>query len=326
MKKKYTLVVDEAVSEEKSRQFQSFLRKRGYAHCKKTCMVAHEHSGMPDGRIIRHLLNQETIFLTSDRPLHNTVLSKSLRSYYVSHDGRFINNRLKGIRPKALDLTHAHDRVVKENYQLPQPAIRTHLLPSSEKSLKKLRTKRRRIRNHFDGYDHIGSLAVTVSWKAYGPATLFGVRLRTVSSTGIPALDASESYVRENLPPEYRNQLALNYALILPVQFLLQGIPTQIYYDSPAVKSPEEVFPPSEHTPYFTLFTELSNTFPSLEFIPSVKGRFIERLRNKLIQLSTNDTNEIVFGNIEEIGQTVHSEYSNPQKNNVLDGKGFGQK
>jgi len=309
MKKSYTLVVDEAVSAETCHQFRVFLQKQGYAY-HKTCMIAHEHSGMPDGQILRHVLNQETIFLTTDRPLHNTVLSQSLISYYVSHDGYFINASLKGIRTKALDVTHAHDRVVKETYHLPQPTIRTFLLPSSEKSLKKLRTKRRRIRNHFDGYDHLGLLAVTVSWKACGPSTLFGVRLRIPSNTGIPALDASESYVREHIPSEYRNQVAFNYALILPIQFLLQGITTQIYYDAPTMTSPEDAFQSSENTPHFTLFTALSQTFPHVEFIPSVKGRFIERLRKKLIHLATRDSNEIVPGHIEEIGQKVHVEYS----------------
>lgn len=320
MKKSYTLVADEAISKETCHQFRIFLQKHGYLH-RKTCMIAHEYSGMPDGQIIRHLLNQETIFLTTDRPLHNTVLSQSLISYYVSHDMHFINTHLKDIRTKSFDATHANDRLVKETYHISQPIIRPFVLPTSEKSLKKLRTKRRRIRNHFDGYDHIDSLAVTVSWKAYGLATLFGVRLRISSNIGMPALDASERYIREAIFPEYRNQVAFNYALIVPIQFLLQGIKTQIYYDAPMMASPAEMFQPVENIRYFTLFKELSHAFPNIEFIPSVKGRFIERLRKKLNQLSMKDSNEIVSGNIEEIGRNVHAAYSEVRKNIVMKGQ-----
>ena len=74
--KNYTIVIDEGVSEAACRQFRVFLQKRGYAH-RDVCMIGNEHSGIPDGQIIRHLLSQETIFLTTDRPLHNTVLSRS---------------------------------------------------------------------------------------------------------------------------------------------------------------------------------------------------------------------------------------------------------
>ena len=297
MKKDYTLVVDEGVSKETSHQLCVFLQKQGYT-LHKTCMIANEYSGMPDGQILRHLLNRETIFITSDRPLHNAVLAKSLISYYVGHDGQFINKRLKGIRAKDLNLSHAYDRDIKDTYQLARPPIRANLMPSSEKALKKLRTKRRRIRNHFDGYDHLDTLTVTLSWKAYGRSTLFGVKLRISSNIGVSALDASESYISEDILPEYRDQVAFCYALILPIQLLLQGIKTQIYYDALTMISPENAFTPNENMSYSTLFTELSQTFPDIEFIPSTKGCFIERLRKKLIQLSMGGSNEIVTGNI----------------------------
>ena len=317
--KPYALVVDEGVSEDTCRQFRVFLQKQGYVH-DTTCMIARAHSGMPDGQIIRHLLNQETIFLTSDRPLHNTVLSHSLVSFYVSHDGDFISRPLKGIRTKVLQEMPAKDRCIKESYQLPQPAIREYLLPSSEKQLKKLRTKRRRIRNHFDGYDHMGSLSVSVSWNTCGSATHIGIRLRISSNTGVPALDASESYICENIPPEYRNQVALNYALIVPIQLLLHGIPTQIYYDAPTIVSPAEVFSSDDNTVYSSLFTELSKTFPQLEFVASTKGRFIEQLRKKLHQLATKDSNELIAGRIADIGQKIATEYMESPKDSSVEG------
>ena len=55
-KMKYSLVVDEAVSEETCRQFRMFLKKLGYVH-RTTCMIAQAHSGVPDGQNVCHLLN-----------------------------------------------------------------------------------------------------------------------------------------------------------------------------------------------------------------------------------------------------------------------------
>ena len=154
-----------------------------------------------------------------------------------------------------------------------------------------------------------------------GSATLFGVRLRIPSNTGIPARDASESSIREHILPAYRNQVALSYALMVPIQLLLQEIPTQIYDDAPTMASPAEVFQSGGNTLYPTVCTELSRTFPHLEFLPVVEGRCIERLRKKLHQLATKHSNEVVSGNIEDIGQKIFTEYVDHSKNIGVEGQ-----
>ena len=50
-----------------------------------------------------------------------------------------------------------------------------------------------------------------------------------------------------------------------------------------------------------TTFSELKKNFANIEFIPSTKGWFIERLRAKLVDLSAYKSNEIVAGNISDI-------------------------
>ena len=47
-------------------------------------LIGKQHPGIPDVQIIHHLLDKNTIFVTSDRPFHNRVLSKGLNIYYVS--------------------------------------------------------------------------------------------------------------------------------------------------------------------------------------------------------------------------------------------------
>lgn len=295
---KNKIIVDEAVSNEMVVRFQTYLANKGDKYI-DPLFIAKEHQGMPDGQILHHLLNRKTIFLTTDRPLHNKVLSQGLKSYYVNKN-TFISRKLKGIRNKNYIL-HKNDLNVKANYHLPKTDIRSLLLPSSEKSLKRLRTKRRRIRSHFSGQEHLDQVAITVSWESNKSSTLFGIKFRISSNVGIKALDASESYIRDKILPENRKIVALNYALILSIQLMLHFVKTQVYYDSPKINDPLFYLKNEPQTQYSILFTELKKNFANLEFIPSTKGLFIERLRAKLFNLSNYNSNEIVAGNISDI-------------------------
>ena len=53
--------------------------------------------------------------------------------------------------------------------------------------------------------------------------------------------------------------------------------------------------------------TDKQENFPDIEFIPSTKGRYIERLRAKLRNLSKSSSNEIVPGNMAEILDVMKS-------------------
>lgn len=303
MKKVHQIIVDEAVPNEAATRFQSFLEKRGFKKL-EMLFIKDKHPGMPDSQILHHLLNQQTILLTTDRPLHNKVLSLRLKSYYTDRNS-FTGRKLKGIRiPKDFEV-NKKNLELKESYHLPETAIRPLLLPSSEKRLKNLRTKRRRIRNHFGGQDHLEQVAITVSWKSVKSSTLFGIKFKVSSNIGLKALDASESYIRETVPPENRNIVALNFALILAIQLMLHFVKIQVYYDSPKIDDPANYLKNSPPIPQGELFCELAKNFPELEFIPSTKGPFIERLRTKLNNLAASNSNEIVAGNIAEIVKKV---------------------
>jgi hypothetical protein len=312
-KTKNKIVVDEAVSNEMVVRFQTYLTNKGYKNL-DTLFITKKHQGMPDGQILHHLLNSKTIFVTTDRPLHNKVLSQSLKSYYVNKN-TFISRKLKGITNKNYIL-HKNDLNVKENYHLPKTDIRSLLLPSSEKSLKKLRTKRRRIRSHFDGQEHLNQVAITVSCESNKLSTLFGIKFRISSNVGIKALDASESYIRDKIVPENRTIVALSYALILSIQLMLHFVKTRVYYDSPKIDDPLLYLKNEHQTPYSMLFAELTNNFPNLEFIPSTKGLFVERLRAKLGDLSKYNSNEIVAGNIADVLVTLKN--INPENNSQV--------
>ncbi len=293
------IVVDEAVSEELGRQFLSFLRKKGYDGL-DILFISKEHTGMPDSHIVHHLLDHSTFFLTTDRPLHNAIIAQGLKSYHCSH-GKFISKKFKGIKNKELMPLNKEALILKDNYHLPKTEIRPYLLPSAEKSLKKLRTKRRRIRNHFGGYDNLDLVALTVSWKALNTSTLFGLRIRISTNIGKKALDASENYFRDPIAPPYRGIAAINYALILLIQLMLHGVETVVYFDSPKMTNPAHHLSGEDQSPHAKLLATLHENFSEIKFIPSTKGRFIERLRTKLEDLSIGSSNEIVPGNMSEI-------------------------
>jgi len=147
------VVADEAVSEEMGRQFISFLQKKGFEDL-DILFIDREHKGMPDSHIVHHLLDHSTFFLTTDRPLHNAAIAQGLKSYHCNC-GKFFSKPIKGIKNKVLTPLKKEALVLKDNYPPPKTEIRPYLLPSAEKSLKKLRTKRRRIRSHFGGYDNL---------------------------------------------------------------------------------------------------------------------------------------------------------------------------
>lgn len=76
MEKNVKLIIDESVSSAKANRFEAFLKQKNIGIAERL-LIAEKHSGMPDSLILRHLLDKQSIFITSDRPLHNKVLSNS---------------------------------------------------------------------------------------------------------------------------------------------------------------------------------------------------------------------------------------------------------
>ena len=121
MAKPATIVVDESISTAQWEEFERFARKRGLLAA-RVLFVRDAHPGMPDAAILEHLLNKTTLFLTTDRPLHNTGLAKGPRGYYVSPEGRFTSKPLRGITPK--DPRNLTPTPLKDSYHAPKTAIR----------------------------------------------------------------------------------------------------------------------------------------------------------------------------------------------------------
>lgn len=300
------IVVDESVSAAQFARFEAFARNNNIPT--SDCLFIQEaHPGMPGSLILQHYLDETTILVTTDRPFHNRVLAKGLRSYYLGSE-KITGKPLPGIRLKPEIVPTKDDLVLKESYQPPILDLRPLLLPASSSQLESLRTKRRRIRNHFSGQDHLEQVAVTVSWQALGADTLIGIRVRISSKVGLKALDASESYLVETIEPDRRGLVALCHALVLLIQLMLHPVKTLVYYDTRKItQSPVEVTGETADR-YRMFFTRLLEAFDRLEFVPAARGKYVEKLRDKLDQLSQDDrANEITLGNIAEMMARVEN-------------------
>jgi hypothetical protein len=294
------VIVDEGVSDGNLMRFKRFAEEKGLEIFYYQ-FIRQLYPGMPDGQILYHLLNATTIFITSDRPLHNTVLTKGLESYYLDEE-TITGKPLRGIQLKADVGTNKKSQSLQESYLPPKTEIRSLLLSDSPQRLKKLRTKRRRIRNHFDGLDHLEQVAVTVSWQRLGPRILIGVRIQVSSNIGLKALEASESYTAETIPSGYCSIGSLSYALMLVIQLLLNSVKTVVYYDSARIDKSALPVTGLDGLLYQNFFERLSESFEHLEFVPVAKGRHMEALRKKLVQLvNSRNTNEIQQDNLQEI-------------------------
>ncbi|MBN2685195.1 MAG: hypothetical protein JXR40_07935, partial [Pontiellaceae bacterium] len=159
---------------------------------KATVMIAERWSGAPDSAILEELTRCGAALLTKDRPFHNMVLKAKGISFYLSPHQQVSRRPLKGI---------AANPILPGRAALtPLPEPDEHILCcrkivtdlQDERLMKKLRTRRRRIRNKVGGAQNIESLAVTVT--VY--SDLIGLALQVHSNCNIAAFRGSESFVR----------------------------------------------------------------------------------------------------------------------------------
>jgi hypothetical protein len=294
------IVVDESVSFSKWERFEDFAKEQGIC-TSEHLFIRQQHPGMPDGQILHYLLDKTTVFLTTDQPFHNKVLSEGLRSYYIDDD-KITNSRLRGIRVNADRFIVKKNVIRKKNYHQEKCEIRPLLLPDSSSQLKKLNTKRRRIRNHFGGFDNLDQIAVTVSWEKANNKNLIGILIRVSSNVGIKAIDASESYIAESITSEHQNIVSICHALAVVIRLMLHSVKTIVYYDANKIELPVQHNKNSQGDHYLRFFNALNESFENLEFVSTSKGKYIEKLRKKLgVLVGNKKTNEIISGDIEKM-------------------------
>jgi len=157
------VVIDESVGREEQDKALRLVLQRGVCN-PAVVNVKESYSGLADEQILASLLGSNTVLVTRDRPFHNTVLARGFRSLCIQGDNA-TDRPLPGIRPKEMPVSRKPEELEEGTlYHPPAVALRTLLLPASERELKTLTTRRRRIRNHFGGLQNLSAVAVTVSW------------------------------------------------------------------------------------------------------------------------------------------------------------------
>lgn len=305
MEKKLKLIIDESVSTAKIDRFEAFLKQKNIGIAERLS-IAEKHSGMPDYQILRNLLDKQSIFITSDRPLHNKVLSKGFQSYYLD-EKQITGKHLKGIQIKPDFPIIAKDAEIKESYHCPPTPLRPFLMPSEDSKHKKLYTKRRRIRSHFGGLENLDMVALTVSTERLACGELIGIRMHVSSKNGIKAITGSENYILEDIKQDQTAIVAICHSLILSIRLMLHFVKTIVYYDSSLSEELKKELESPVSEQIKSIFKQLVECFPDIELIAVSKGRHIESLRKKLEDLSKRKCNEIVDGDFKEIVERVAS-------------------
>jgi hypothetical protein len=241
--------------------------------------------------------------ITADRVAHNKVLLEQKRSVYIDKNFVISEAVLKGIRLPVKNI-NSNVSELQSNYVIEKTDIHEILLPESEQQLKKLRTKRRRIRNYFEGLDNIGNIDISISKKDNKNKTLIGIKIRAISNNGIKSLDASEIYIVEDKNQD--EKIFICYVLITLLRLLLNSKIITVYYDLSEINGD---FDSKLVTEFSELYITLKSYFDRLTIKPINKGKNIETVRRKLWQLNKNDSgNEIVIGDIAVIKHRINTE------------------
>ena len=91
--------------------FETFARQHNL-DTSDCVFIKEAHPAIPDSLILQHYLDETTILVTTDRPFHNTVLARGLRSYYLDQD-IITDQPLPGIQPNREITPAKNDLILK---------------------------------------------------------------------------------------------------------------------------------------------------------------------------------------------------------------------
>lgn len=247
---------------------------------KARVLVAERWHGAPDSAILEELMRCGAALLTKDRSFHNMVLKAKGISFYLSPHQQVTRRPLKGITPTPIlpGRDNLKPLPPPDEHRLCCRKIVTDL--QDERLMKKLRTRRRRIRNKVGGAQNIESLAVTVTVFS----DLIGLTLQVNSNCNIAAFRGSESFVRASEKGIADQALVEVLAVLLRLNAETYRI--KVYYDRGAgIPNPTTCPAP--------LFRFLQSAFSALEWIECSKGRHLDNLRQTTRGLWKRPTNMI---------------------------------
>jgi hypothetical protein len=258
------------------------------------------HPGIPDIEILDKLLDVNSVLLTVDRVLHNRALARGFRSFVDTPETGLTDRRLAHVSVPDKRLPVANGALRDNYHHVSSPdaqSIRRCTYEFlSEKQIKQFRTKRRRIRAHFGSPDNILASALTIGQRRTAQGLIGGYVLKVDARDGVKALfPASESYFFDPSGKELLQ--ATCWALLHLFELLLQEYPVSLYItDGAALARCKTLI--QEQAAAATDVERMAKRLLAAVARPTpiecTKGRFFDRLNEKLGQLTRFTSNELV--------------------------------
>jgi hypothetical protein len=306
------VVVDESVGPDS--ELLALCRERLGGRQVVFVFLARDHPGIPDIEILDKLLDGRAVLLTQDRVLHNLAIGRGFRSMIKTAESGFTDRRLAHVAAPdrhfpvvggALRDSYAHQADPEAQ------AIRAGVCGFlSAHQLKQFRTKRRRIRAHFGCSDNIAAAALTIGQRRTPRGTIGGYMLKVDARHGVKGLfPASESYFVDR---DYDEPLhATCWALAHLFQLQLQNYPLTLYHLESAAQARCAMLIADRVaavTAVERVVTRLLAAVFQLDTAPCTKGRFFDRMSDKLTQLGKFAANELVPFDVQTMAEALSSQ------------------
>jgi len=275
--------------------------------------LASEHPGIPDIEILDKLLDQRSVLLTQDRVLHNLAIGRGFRSMIKTSESGLTDRRLAQVA--ALDRHLPVARGALRDSYAPQADPEAQAITRcasgflSTHQLKQFRTKRRRIRAYFGSSDNILAVALTIGQRRTAQGVIGGYMLKVDARHGVKSLfPASESYFVDRARNEPLH--ATCWALAHLFQLQLQNYPLTLYHlESAASAQCASLI--ANHGLAVTVVERMAARLLAAVLQPNAvkctKGRYFDRVSDKLSQFGKFGTNELVPFDVQAMAEALSS-------------------
>jgi len=292
------VVVDECVGPESPLVVQ--LLQRLDQHGVQFVFLATERPGIPDIEILDKLLDPRSALLTRDRVLHNLAIGRGFQSFVHTPESGLTDRRLGHVTvpDKKPPVASGALRDSYVHQASPEARAITQCLYGflSSHQLKQFRTKRRRIRAHFGSADNIIAASLTIGQRRTARGMVGGYMLKVDARHGVKGLfPASESYFLDRAGNE--PLLATCWAVLHLFELQLQSYPLTLdHMDGAALARCAAVT--DDRGAAVTAVEQMAARLLAAVSRPNnaacTKGRFFDRASDRLRELATFATNELV--------------------------------
>lgn len=175
----------------------------------------------------------------------------------------------------------------------------------SSANREKMRLKRRRLIDHFQGVENIANAAFTISSEEVRESVVGGFFLRLNGKNSSKSLpQAHEGYCEDTAHAHFLSPVL--HALSFLYHLGLEGVPAVLHITSPrAAERCLQLF--EKQSPPMGLIEEslcfFRGLLPKIEVVPCFKGPFFEKMQTKMYMLKHRSINDVVALDFEVVAR-----------------------